>query len=282
MIKFLDSVTCCIIILVFICTDITSVIVFEFAIPSDDKDCFGRDSIPSVAITCTVLVVFSVELTAQLIAHGKRYFIPFRASNYMDVILILLSVVVEIFQVTVEFTLNVTDSDGHYLPPTVTKAEYPYLCGNATSASGSAKTTQNTFTAVRALRLVARVGIAFRVLRAMVKIAKLAQLLGGSRGKCFDGHDSMVTGVVFAAPLADPSLAVSKKKRRLGIQKNTLIESSATLSKTTPIWGKWRLFTSSSDSTIHMYDILSSDTGTRKGFEHFESGTADLVHNAMV
>ena len=274
--------TCCCIILLFIFTDVISVIVFELAIPADDQDCFSRDSIPSVAITCAVLLVFTVELLAQLAAHGKRYFIPFRASNYMDVTLIVLSVAVEIFQALVEFSLPVTDDSGNYLPPVVTKSEYPALCANATSSSDSAKTTQRTFTAVRALRLVARVGIAFRVLRALVKIAKLAQLLGGSRGKRFDGHDAMVTSVVFAPPAADPAHAKGKRPLvpSLCRGKRAAAEGQA---RAVPIWGKWRLLTASADSTVHMYDILSTDMGSRRG-EPADghgpgAGTSDLVHS---
>jgi hypothetical protein len=284
LIQFLDSIPCCAGILLCILADIISVLVFQFAVSPEEEDCFARESIASTAITCTVLLVFTIELSAQLVAHGRRYFVPIRPANYLDMSLIVLSVAVQVFQVTFEYSLPVYDEQGNFLPPTVKRADHPDLCANATSTSDSARTTQQTFTAVRALRLVARVGIAFRVLRAVVKIARLAQLLGGGRGKVFDGHERLISAVAIAPPLPDPRLLARQAAGLRGcVCCGDEQEEARGSSVAVPIWGKWRVVTASADSTMHMYDIVSTDVGARRGLavadqpSNPQRGGADLV-----
>lgn len=115
---------------------------------------------------------------------------------------------------------------------------YPEVCANFSkaSSSSSASNTQKVFTAIRAARIVARIALALRILRAAVRIAKLARLLGGGKPKEFHGHRQAVMDVLVAPALDDEEA----KKKLPGAYADS-----------------YRLFTASSDSTVHMYDMLS-------------------------
>ena len=113
---------------------------------------------------------------------------------------------------------------------------YPQVCANFTaSSSSSSATTQKVFTAIRAARIVARIALALRILRAAVRIAKMARLLGGGKPKSFVGHRQAVLDVLMT---------------------NAMTEEEAKLRPTGAYADRYRLFTASADCTVMMYDVL--------------------------
>jgi len=88
--KFVNSLPVALFVLACIVVDLTAGLVFEFQ-PGDAKDCKGRDSLESLAITWAVMLVFCVELGSQMAAHGWRFFWPVDAMNYFDMLVVGLS-----------------------------------------------------------------------------------------------------------------------------------------------------------------------------------------------
>ncbi len=244
--KWMDSITACAVVLCFILVDVISSLVFDFAIPSDQKDCLGREAVAAQAITWTVLSVFTVDLVLHAVAEGRAYLYPFNLSNTCDVGIVSISVGVAAFQASVDASIPAYDTEGHYLPPSagVTERRYPALCANFSSTGGgsSAGNTQTVFTAIRAARIVARIALALRILRAAVRIAKMARLLGGGKPKVFAGHRQMITDVLIAPPLSEEEAA--------GLPPGAYAD-------------RFRLFTASGDSTVMMYDMLSDNAAGR-------------------
>ena len=113
----MDSITVCGIVLCFILIDVVSSLVFDLAIPDDQKDCFGRQSLAAVVIEWIVLGVFTIDLTLHAIAEGRAYLFPFNLSNTCDVIIVSISVAVAAFQMGVDYSIPAYDASGHYLPP---------------------------------------------------------------------------------------------------------------------------------------------------------------------
>ena len=118
------------------------------------------------------------------------------------------------------------------------------MCANfsASSSSSSAGNTQKVFTAIRAARIVARIALALRILRAAIRIARMARLLGGGKPKTFKGHSQAVMDVLVTRPIPDDEA----KLRPSGAYAD-----------------RYRLFTASADSTVKMYDILSDETAVK-------------------
>jgi hypothetical protein len=172
-------------------------------------------------------------------------------------------------QVNLEVAIPAYDEDGRFVPITkpVRRPDHPELCANATAGSDSAKATQKTLTAMRALRLAARIGLALRMLRAVVKISKMAQLLGGDKGKAFDGHDRHLTDVVLvppaivAAAAAAAAAAGGQVQKEGGLREEERLVQDANSKDET---NRWRLFTAAADGTIHAYDVLGIDTCPRR------------------
>jgi hypothetical protein len=242
----MDSITACVVVLCFILLDVVSSLAFDFAVPDNQKDCLGRESLAAQAITWTVLSVFAVDLALHAIAEGRAYLCPFHLSNTCDVAIVSISVGVAAFQTSVDASIPANDAEGRYLPPSagVTEERYPALCANFTSSGGgsSAGNTQTVFTAIRAARIVARIALALRILRAAVRITKMARLLGGGKPKVFAGHRQMVTDVLIAPPLP---------------------EEEAGGRPPSAFADRYRLFTASGDSTVMMYDMLSDNAAGR-------------------
>ena len=113
----MDSLTVCGIVLCFILIDVVSALVFDLAIPPDQKDCFGRQSFAESIIEWIVLGVFTIDLILHAIAEGKEYLYPFNLSNTCDVFIVGISVGVAAFQMGVDYSIPAYDASGHYLPP---------------------------------------------------------------------------------------------------------------------------------------------------------------------
>lgn len=218
---------------------------------------------------CQVLLVFSVEMILQIMAHGKGFFWPISKMNYFDLCIVIASLAVFLFQVGTDYSQDVTDPDtGEYLPPTIKAKDYPEVCveevqGNAGQSAGS-----NAVKGLRVARIGSRIALAIRILRAVVKTARIALRLGGLKGKTFNGHEKFLTGLTVIPPL------IRDRKGWFGVIKGEvddddggvhaeggpLKESKKLEEWRTMVESKWRLITSSGDNRVMMWDILGTET----------------------
>ena len=77
--------------LLLVIIDLVSILIFEFAVDDDDKDCFSRMFLSEAIITFIVLFFFFIEIALRLIAHELAFFKG--AWNVFDFIVVSLSVI---------------------------------------------------------------------------------------------------------------------------------------------------------------------------------------------
>ena len=159
-----------------------------------------------------------------------------------------------VFQIVYEYNIPALDANGRYLPVTaqVTPTRYPELCANVMSGKNeNLASTQQTFTGVRALRVISRIASAVRLIRAAITFARLARLLGGSKPLKWDGHQAMVTDVCFVPP------SERKVKADQGDLRGWRKLLGWRRKEEATVLHRWRFFSASVDNLVLMYDVLS-------------------------
>lgn len=261
--SFLDSIAFSVFTLVLILVDICVGLVFDESINPDPaiKDCYGREPVAAAIVTCFVLWIFSQEVFGQIALQGKHFFVPLgfnKVWSYLDIAIVAISVGVSAYKVTFDYAQLVFDDEGAYLPPPLriyTETGLLYCVGMG--EVGSSKQTQKAATGFRAARVLGRIATGVRILRGVIKAARIAKKLGGNRGKKFVGHDQSVTALKIIPPVAKGAVPLWRHVSNLcgGGDK----ESKALDRWRASYENKWRFISASSDCTVIMWDILGTE-----------------------
>jgi WD40 repeat protein len=259
---FLDSIPFSFFTLSLIVLDISIGLYYDESINPDPsiKDCFGREPLPAAIITCLVLWIFSQEVFGQVLLQRQHFFVPLgwgKAWAYLDVLIVAISVGVSAFKVAFDYQQAIINEKGAYIPPPLlAKSEEGFLYCTVSEQSSN-KETQKAATGFRAARVLGRIALAIRIVRALVKAARIAQKLGGNRGKKFVGHDKSVTALKIVPPVSKMfslwqivgSLCAHGEDAEL-----------AALSQWRASYeNKWRFVSSSSDCVVIMWDIMGTE-----------------------
>ena len=265
--KMLDSISFSVFILVLIILDIAIGLYYDDSInPSKDiVDCFARESMVASIITSFVLWVFCQEIFSQFLIRGRHFLVPFSSNklwNYADLSIVAISVGVSAYKVGIDYSQDVWDSANNYIPPTLQQDSIlgKMYCPDE-AGGGQGKETQKAATGFRAARVMGRIATAIRILRALVKAARIAQKLGGRRGRKYTGHDKAVVALKVMPPVEKP------KKRKSLLKGLTQLRFKSQENKALEAWrasyeNKWRLLTGSADCSLIMWDILGTTLRT--------------------
>uniref|UniRef100_A0A6T8NGB6 C2 domain-containing protein n=3 Tax=Hemiselmis andersenii TaxID=464988 RepID=A0A6T8NGB6_HEMAN len=256
--KLISSLPVAVAVLLCCLIDAISALYFEFGVPADQVDCFARDTVAAVAIVFFVLAVFTIELAANILASGKSFFVPFVFWNYMDFGVVTISLGVAFYKINYDLTTVVEDANGNHLPPVVSQSSHPEVCDAAsgTAASSNAQTTQKSLTTIRIARMVARIAVGVRVLRAIVKASKIAARLGDlQKGREFRGHDAWVSCVECVEPTEGKMPVWQKLTQKVfgakELDQLTIDEYRVQLRR------RNRFFSASADGRVFMWDPTS-------------------------
>jgi WD40 repeat protein len=257
---FLDSIAFSFFTLSLIVVDISVGLYYDESINPDPKfkDCFGREPLPAAIITCLVLWIFSQEVFGQVLLQRQHFFVPLGWSkgwSYLDVLIVAISVGVSAFKVAFDYAQPIFNEKGAYLPPPLLEKSEEGFLYCIVSEEGSNKETQKAATGFRAARVLGRIALAIRILRAIVKAARIAQKLGGSRGKKFVGHDKSVTALKIVPPVSRTFpfwQSVGNLCAHIGEAKE-LDKWRASYEN------NWRFVSSSSDCVVIMWDVMGTE-----------------------
>ena len=266
--KIMDSITFSVTILCFIVLDITVGLYYDTSINSSaPEDCYQRESLVPGIVTTFVLWVFSQEVFASLIIRGRHLFVPMswqKMWNYLDIAIVAISVGVSAYKVAMDYSqeggadkkLWLKDGQETYIPAPLTSDSLQgmLLCPDEASAS-TGKETQKAATGFRAARVLGRIATGVRILRGLIKAARIAQRLGGKRGKKFEGHDRAVVALKIIPP-AQKKQDMSLFALGTSMMKPSHIKELEAWRRTYE--GNWRILTGSVDCTLIMWDVLGT------------------------
>lgn len=78
--------------------------------------------------------------SANIAASGKHFFTPVVYWNYMDLIVITISLAVAFYKVYYDSQVDVRDANGNLLPPIVSTVSHPEICNEASGTREKSRT----------------------------------------------------------------------------------------------------------------------------------------------
>jgi hypothetical protein len=173
--------------------DVITGVVTDFAIQAADKDCFGRDSQGALFVTIFVLFIFVTELCLRMFAKGARFWVPIRDTywNFLEVLIVFGSASVAAIKAMSDETQEAPFPPGAETP-VISCNMHPDLCEGYCGESLSSSSLGATRKGMTAARMLTRVAIGMRLVRAVMVASRIAKSFLNKKVCVYNGHEGPV------------------------------------------------------------------------------------------